>query len=140
MCQHILLNCAVQNIIKEFNQNWRKSEASKKLFWLVPLFCFLGKINRSLNLKKIILEINFFSSNLYSGLGFVFFPFIINDIQDIQHSCPECNFKIGMYKPLKFWNFFVKLNTYMYLIILYFQTVLWNKINYSCNSNLHLKL
>ena len=38
---------------------------------------------------------------LFGGLAFVFFPFIINDIQDIQHSCPECDFKIGMYKPLK---------------------------------------
>ena len=37
---------------------------------------------------------------LFGGLAFVFFPFIINDIQDIQHSCPECEFKIGMYKPL----------------------------------------
>ena len=37
---------------------------------------------------------------LLGFLPFAFFPLIMDDIQDIQHSCPECNVKIGMYKPL----------------------------------------
>ena len=59
-----------------------------------------SKLEKVKSIKKTVLAGT--ALLLFGGLGFVFFPFIINDIQDIQHSCPECNFKIGMYKPLKF--------------------------------------